>query len=355
MQTVRFSNQSPTIYRDLRAIVNAYFKDMNISPTGNFGLYFKTGMLLSILIGLYVHLVFFTPPWPWSLIECLFLGIIVAMIGFNIMHDGAHGSFSKRSWVNELAGLTVNFLGANVFLWKTKHNTVHHTFTNVDGVDDDLDAGVFLRLSPQQKHLPLHRYQFLYFPLIYSILYFYWVFFSDYKKYFSGKVGVIPISKMTLKNHLVFWGFKIWYLFAFIIIPIHTAGFIPWLVGYLLFGTVTGIVLSIVFQLAHTVEDAQFPEPDQSNRLEDEWALHQLKTTANFATRKRWVTWVTGGLNHQIEHHLFPHISHVHYPKISLIIKNYCLQNNLPYVHYSGVRLAFKSHIRHLKNLGRAA
>lgn len=352
MQVVRFSHKAPKIHQELRRRVNQYFQETGKKQTGNWSLYLKSALLLSAVLFLYVHLMFFTPPTWLSIIECMLLGVAVSMVGFNVMHDGAHGSFSPYKWLNEMAGLSVNFLGANIFMWKTKHNTVHHTFTNIDGVDDDIDARPFLRLSPEQKRYKIHRYQYLYFPFIYALLYIFWVFFTDYKKYFTGKVGVIPIQKMHWYEHLIFWGFKVFFAVAFVALPIYLLGFLPWLIGFLVFSFTTGLVLSLVFQLAHTVEDTAFPMPDDASRMEDEWAVHQLRTTANFANGKRWVLWVTGGLNYQIEHHLFPNISHIHYPALSKIVREICAEYQLPYVEYPKIRQAVMSHIRHLKHMG---
>jgi linoleoyl-CoA desaturase len=352
MQVIRFSHQAPRIHQELRRRVNQYFQETGKKQTGNWSLYLKSALLLSAVVFFYIHLVFFTPAAWLAILESVLLGFAVSMVGFNVMHDGAHGSFSPYKWLNEMAGHSVNFLGANIFMWKTKHNTVHHTFTNIEGVDDDIDAGVFLRLSPEQKWHRLHKYQYLYFPFVYAMLYLFWVFFTDYKKYFTGKVGVIPIQKMEWYEHINFWGFKLFFIGAFVAFPIYMVGFVPWLVGFLIFSFTTGIVLSMVFQLAHTVEDTAFPVPDDAARMEDEWAVHQLRTTANFANGKRWVLWVTGGLNYQIEHHLFPNISHIHYPAISRIVRDVCKEYQLPYVEYPKFREAVMSHIRHLREMG---
>jgi linoleoyl-CoA desaturase len=91
----------------------------------------------------------------------------------------------------------------------------------------------------------------------------------------------------------------------------------------------------------------------QTGKVEDEWAVHQLKTTANFATKSKFVSWFTGGLNFQIEHHLFPHISHIHYPAISEIVKDVCKEYNIHYIEYPKVRLAVASHVAHLREMGR--
>ncbi|MFC6999014.1 fatty acid desaturase family protein [Rufibacter roseus] len=352
MATPKFIAPANSFYSELKRRTNAYFEEIGTHPTGNYKLYTKAAVLLSSMVLLYTHLVFFTPPVWLALIECIVMGGVTAAIGFNVMHDGGHGSFSKKKWVNELAGLSLNMLGANIHMWTTKHNIIHHTYTNIDGVDDDLDARPFLRLCENQEHLKIHRYQHYYFWGAYSMLYIYWIFFTDYVKYFTQKVGDIPIKKMSTKEHLSFWGFKVLHFMLFVVLPIYTVGFLPWLIGFLVYGMFTGLVLSIVFQLAHTVEHAHFPMPAQpSNKIEDEWALHQLKTTANFATKNKIVSWLTGGLNFQIEHHLFPRISHVHYPEISKIIKEACAEFGVAYNEFPKTRTAILSHIAHLRQL----
>ncbi len=354
MTAPKFLSQANSFHAEMRKRVNDYFIEVGKAKTGNYSLFIKA-IILSVSFALvYVHLVFFTPPVLLALAECIILGGLTAAIGFNVMHDGAHGSFSKYGWLNELAGLSLNFLGANVFLWKTKHNVVHHTFTNIDGVDDDIDARPFLRLCETQKKYKIHRYQHLYFWAAYSLLYLYWVLFTDYEKYFTGKVGNMPIKPFTPKEHIIFWSFKVMHLGLFIAFPIYMVGFLPWLIGFLVYGMVTGFVLSMVFQLAHTVEDTQFPVAIQpENQIESEWALHQLQTTANFATKNKVITWLVGGLNFQIEHHLFPTISHVHYPAISKIIKQLCEEYGVRYIEFPKTRMAVASHIAHLHQLGK--
>jgi linoleoyl-CoA desaturase len=353
MQLARFPNQNQSFHKDLRQKINQHFESAKQLPTGNIVLHSKAIFLWSLLILLYVHLVFFTPIPIIALLECIIMGGVVSLIGFNVMHDGAHGSFSKYPWINEVAGMSINLLGANVYLWKSKHNNVHHTFTNIEGLDDDINASFFLRLSPEQKKLKIHKYQHIYFPLVYALLYFFWVFFADFKKYFTGKVGNVPIQKMDFRNHVIFWAFKVIFITLFVGLPIYMVGFVPWLVGFLLFGAFTGVVLSIVFQLAHTVEGTHFPVPDKvTARVEDEWAIHQIKTTANFATQSKLISWLTGGLNFQIEHHLFPNISHVHYPEISKIIRESCDNFGINYLEYPRFRQAVRSHVAHLRILG---
>jgi linoleoyl-CoA desaturase len=334
--------------------ISDYFTEAGRSTTGNYQLFLKAIVLMSLFVIIYIHLVFFTPIAWVAIPECILLGCVVAAIGFNVMHDGAHGSFSKNHTVNKLAALSLNILGGNSFMWNVKHNVIHHAYTNVDGMDDDIDIQPWMRLSATQKKYKLHRYQHLYFWFFYCLLYITWIFIMDYQKYFSHRVGEMPLKKMKISDHFVFWSFKLAHLFLFILLPIYMVGFIPWLVGFLAFSCFAGFVLSIVFQLAHTVTETAFPVANVSTgRMDDEWAVHQIKTTANFATGNKLVSWLVGGLNFQIEHHLFPKISHVHYPAISRIIRQICAEYGLVYIEYPKVRYAVASHVAYLKAMGR--
>jgi len=354
MSVPKFVNAPQSFHSELKRRISEYFEQVGKATTGNYSLFIKAVVLMISFLFVYIHLVFFTPVIWLAIGECVVLGGLTAAIGFNVMHDGAHGSFSKYKWVNELAGLSLNVLGANVFMWKTKHNVIHHAYTNVDGVDDDIDAKPFLRLCETQKHYKLHKYQHLYFWMAYSLLYITWIFIMDYKKYFTGKIGEMPMKKMGLSDHITFWAFKVVHATLFVGLPIYTVGLADWAIGFTIYALFTGFVLSIVFQLAHTVEHTHFPQPDISTgKMEDEWAIHQLKTTANFATKNKLVSWLVGGLNFQIEHHLFPKISHIHYPAISKIIKKACQEYGINYIEYTRVRYAVASHVAYLRQMGR--
>jgi linoleoyl-CoA desaturase len=354
MSSPKFPKIPSTFHSEIKTRISEYFKNKGKATTGNFKLHFKAILLVTGLLAVYTHLVFFTPPAVWAVLECILLGCVTAAIGFNVMHDGAHGSFSRYKWINSVASNFANFLGASQHMWKLKHNVIHHTYTNIHGVDDDIEARPLLRLCDEQPHYKIHKYQHFYFWAAYSLLYIWWIFVTDYTKYFSGKIGPTVIRKMTLTEHLSFWFYKLAHAFIFVALPIYMVGFMPWLIGFLSMGLVTGFVLSIVFQLAHTVEHTHFPMPDNATgKMEDEWAIHQVKTTANFATKNKVVSWLVGGLNFQVEHHLFPKISHVHYPAISKIIKKACEDYGIKYLEYPKVRLAVASHVAYLRQLGR--
>lgn len=354
MATPKFSNVPHSFHSELKKRIANYFEEVGTSPTGNYKLFLKAVILMVLFVFIYIHLVFFTPSVFFAIAECVLLGGVVAAIGFNVMHDGAHGSFSKYKWLNSVAAFSLNILGGNSFMWNMKHNVIHHAYTNIDGIDDDIDIQPWMRMSSTQKKYRLHRYQHIYFWVLYSLLYLFWIFVLDYQKYFRSKVGTMPLKKMTISDHLVFWGFKLFHLFLFIGLPIYMIGFVDWLIGFTIFTCVAGLVLSLVFQLAHTVEHTAFPVPnEETGKLEDEWALHQLKTTANFATNNKLVSWLVGGLNFQIEHHLFPKISHIHYPAISKIIRQACKEYGIAYIEYSKVWYAVASHVAFLRQMGR--
>lgn len=352
--TPKFVNSSKnSFHQELKKRVNNYFTENNKKPTGNFSLFFKAGLLWALYIALYVHVMFFTPSLWIAAIECLLMGGLTAAIGFNVMHDGGHGSFSESKFWNKIAAYSVNALGASGLMWNNKHNIVHHTYTNIEGIDDDIEIQPLLRMCSTQKKYKIHRFQHIYVWFLYTLLLIIWVFATDYTKYFRKKVGPVPIKKLSVYDHFAFWIAKLGYYFFMIVLPIMLIGFTEWLVGFLIISMTAGLILSTVFQLAHTVEITEFPQRSaDTHNIENEWAIHQLETTANFATKNKFVSWMVGGLNFQVEHHLFPRISHVHYPAISKIIKSTCEEFNVKYNEFKHTRQAIISHTLHLKHMG---
>ena len=351
----KFPHVTPPLHLELKKRVQAYFDERGIDATGNPTLFTKAIIMVVAFVFVYLHLILATPVWYLAILECIVLGGLIAAIGFNVMHDGSHGSFSTNRLINRIAASSISLLGANHFMWNMKHNMIHHSFTNVDGVDDDIEIGALMRMAPTQKLYKAHRFQHIYFWVLYMLLYVFWIFFTDYKKYFSGKIGNVPLKKMSVADHIEFWGVKLYHAAVFIVIPIVAVGWVYWLIGFFIASLFAGLVLSIVFQLAHTVEHTEFPVANfETHRLPDEFAAHQIKTTANFATNNKLISWLVGGLNFQIEHHLFPKISHVHYPAISAIVKNVCNEYKLNYIEYPTMRRAVVAHVRFLKEMGRA-
>ncbi len=352
MAKISFNNSQRVFYSSVKKSVDQYFNSTGLKRTGNWKLYLKTIILIPLALALYCYLLLASYSIAAGLILSVFLGFVLVSIAFNVMHDACHGSYSSKKWVNELLSLTMNALGSNAFIWKLKHNVVHHTYTNVDGIDDDIAKSPVLRHCPSQKWVALHRYQFIYMFLLYGLSTILWVTMTDLIKYFSRKI-VVTEMKMSKMEHVIFWSSKVLYFFFYVILPIILVGWQAWLGGYLLVNITMGLTLSLVFQLAHIVEKTSFEVADENARVIDsEWAIHEIKTTANFATKNKAISWFVGGLNYQVEHHLFPRVSHIHYPALSKIVKEECSKFELPYHYYPTMTEAIVSHVRMMKKLG---
>lgn len=355
MSKISFNNKQNPFFTTLKEKVNLYFSDNNIQTTGNRKLYFKSIIQVASAIILYITLVFFTPGMFVSILLCIVMGFNLAAIGFNIMHEGGHQSFSKYKWVNTIGAYFLNVLGGNSFYWKIKHNINHHTYTNVEGMDADIDIQPFMRLHRNQTLYWIHRFQHFYCFILYGISYLVWIFWDDFEKYFTGKIAEGKHTRMNVKEHFIFWITKVMYVSVFILVPLLLLGIAKALVGFAIMSFVSGLVIAFVFQLAHVVEGTSFPVPDaHSNKIEQEWAIHQITTTANFSTNNRIMSWFLGGLNFQVEHHLFPRISHIHYPKINQFVKESCAKHNVTYLEYPTIFKAIDSHLAHIKTMGRA-
>lgn len=355
MAKITFSNSNNDFYQSVKASVEEYFVENKIKKTGDWRLFIKTIILIGSAIAMYLLLMFVNLETLPALIICALLGFVFASIGFSVMHDANHGSYSPNSNFNDFLGLSANALGASAFFWKQKHNIIHHTYTNVDGIDDDIAKSPIIRQCESQKWVPVHKIQHLYLIPVYSLSSIFWIFFMDFTKYFTRKIYTTEAWKLTLKNHIIFWATKIMYLSFYIILPIMVWGFLPWVVGFLVLNASMGLTLSLVFQLAHVVENTEFEHVplDETKHIETAWAEHQMKTTANFAMGNKVISWFVGGLNYQIEHHLFPKVSHVHYPAISKIVMEKSKEYNLPYNKYDTMLEALASHFRVMYSLGR--
>ena len=355
MAKVTFDNRNNQFYQSLKTAVDQYFEVNHIKKTGDWRLYIKTITLVSAAIIMYGTLIFFKMNALPALLLCALLGFVFASIGFGVMHDANHGSYSTKPWLNDTLGLTANALGASSFFWKQKHNIIHHTYTNVDGIDDDIAKSPIIRQCETQKWVPAHKIQHLYLLPIYALSSIFWLFFMDFTKYFTRKIYTTEAWKLTPKNHLIFWVTKILYFTFYMIIPAIVWGFGPWLLGFMVLHIVMGITLSLTFQLAHVVENTEFENValDETKHVETAWAEHEVRTSSNFAMNNPVVSWFVGGLNFQIEHHLFPKVSHVHYPAISKIVMEKCKEFNLPYNKYDTMFGAVASHFRVMKSLGK--
>jgi linoleoyl-CoA desaturase len=294
---------------------------------------------------------------PWLQVILVFvMGIGMAGGGMNVMHDGNHGSFSNKDWINKLMGSSIYILAGNVYNWKVQHNVLHHTYTNVHGHDEDLDAGRILRFTKHAQWKWYHRFQHYYSILLYGLLTINWAITTDFiqmKRYMKRK-----LSYGEFPNPFINWSTlvvsKVIYLGIWILLPILILKLSWWkiLIGFFLMHYTAGLILSVIFQLAHIMDEAEMPMPENDGSLKNTWAIHQLKTTVNFSPKNKFINWFTGGLNHQVEHHIFPNISHIHYGKIAEIVKKTAKEFNLPYNEFKTTRKALIAHFNYLKLMG---
>lgn len=355
---LKFSrNENREFYNTLRTRVNQYFEENKLSKYGNGGSVIKTVFMFCLyyapLILMLVGVI--TNPWLIALSWAL-MGLGIAGIGMGVMHDANHGSYSKNKTINNILGHSLNLLGGNSHLWKLQHNVLHHTFTNVEGVDEDLNGRSFLRFSPHQKHRKVHRFQHIYAWGFYSLLTLNWVTASDFmraKRY--RKKGLIKSDKELKKQYFQIGAWKLLYFSYALVLPLILIPASPWLIIGCFFGMhfIAGFCLSIIFQTAHVMTSADFPLPDENQTLQNSWAVHQIETTSNYAPGSRILSWLVGGLNFQIEHHLFTNISHVHYKKLSKIVAATSEEFGITYRTHRTFLDAVRDHAGMLRQLGR--
>jgi len=354
----KFSRQADADFmKTLRQRVNEYFRTNNISRYANANMVIKTICMLSLYFVPYFLMLFgvFENSWILFLMWVIMAGGMSG-IGLSIMHDANHGSYSKNKTVNQVLSYLINFVGGNVANWRIQHNVLHHTFTNIEGADQDMDGPFFLRFSPHKKRIPIHRFQHIYAWFFYSLMTLYWATAKEFIQLVRfKKLGLTQTPKRyrRILTGLIFW--KIFYIGYSLVLPMIFIPASPWfvLLCYCSMHFITGLVLSIVFQAAHIMDTSEYPLPDSSGEIQNNWAVHQLLNTANFAPKSRILSWFVGGLNFQIEHHLFPDICHVHYKKVSEIVKSTAEQFGLPYHSNRTFLSALVEHARMLKKLGR--
>jgi linoleoyl-CoA desaturase len=298
----------------------------------------------------------FQPPFWVCLLLWAVMGVSMAGIGMSVMHDANHGAYFKSHRANELMGYTLNLLGGSTFNWKFQHNILHHTYTNIAGHDEDIDDKAGMRFSP---HTPLrrsHQFQFVYAFLFYGIITLYWVTlkdFTQFRRYAKNGVNTAPREKNVVAM-LKIVAVKLCYFFVILVLPVLCGlPFLQVLAGFLLLHFIGGFILTVVFQLAHTVEGTSHPLPDEKGNVDNNWAIHQLNTTVNFSRESKWISWYVGGLNFQVEHHLFPRICHVHYPAIAPIVKQTAEEFGVPYLENRTFGEAFSSHVATLQRFGK--
>ncbi|PSL43830.1 linoleoyl-CoA desaturase [Chitinophaga niastensis] len=342
--------------------VKAYFETNDISPYANTGMWVKTIVMLLLYFVPYIFIVTgFGANNIWLFFGLWFLmGWGMIGLGTSVMHDANHGTYSPNKKVNTTIGYILEIIGGYTVTWKIQHNVLHHTYTNIAGLDDDINSIVLLRLSPRQPWHWFHRYQYIYTWFFYMIMTLFWMTAKDYLQVVRYKHHDLLIKqKVSLKQaifHITLY--KLFYYGYVLVLPLLFSGQ-PWyyvLTGFFIMHFIAGLFLSSVFQPSHIMEASAFSLPvtiDGTKHMEDSWAIHELANTTNFAPNNRMLSWFIGGLNFQIEHHLFTGVCHVHYKKIAPIVKATTAAFKLPYHEQPTFFRALLEHGRMLKKLGK--
>ncbi len=354
---IRFATTNRDFSTTLNRRVGDYFKTNSIDRHANSEMVIKTIVMFSLYLVPYFLIVSNTiTNVIWMLPMLIVMSIGTAGIGLSVMHDANHGAYSNKNWVNILLGYSLNLVGANAFNWKIQHNVMHHTYTNIHDEDEDISPRGVLRMSPHTNWKSMHKYQHIYAWFLYGLLTIVWVVIKDFVRLIRyQKNGMVQSSKANIyMEWLILIATKMIYIGYIFVIPVIVTALLWWqvLLGILITHYFAGFILAIIFQPAHVIEGTEYPLPDDANHLENNWAVHQLHTTTNFGNESRWFSWYVGGLNFQIEHHLFPNICHVHYRNISGIVRATATEFGLPYKSVRTFMNALYGHMKLLKQLG---
>jgi linoleoyl-CoA desaturase len=351
-RSVKFASD-PAFQLALRRRVDEYFLVTGRRRRDCRQMYAKTAILVASFVVWYGLLVFVAQTWWQAVPLAILLGLSAAAIGFNVQHDGGHHAYSDHASVNRLTATALDVLGGSSYVWRWKHAVFHHTYVNIAGHDTDVDLGLLARLSPGHTWRPYHRWQHVYLWPLYGFLAIKWQFVDDFWKVITGRISNQPFPRPRGWDLVIFIAGKAAFFTMAFGIPLQFHSAAAVLACYAISAVVVGAVLSVVFQAAHCLEEAAFPSPQgDTDRIEHAWAVHQVETTVDFARHSRAVTWLVGGLNFQIEHHLFPKISHVNYPAISRIVEATCREFGITYAEHASLRAAMASHVRWLRRMG---
>lgn len=355
---IQFAKTRQDFFVTLSQRVNQYFKTNGISRHANGYMVFKTVCMFLLYFIPYFLLITGTVTGAWGMLGLwVWMGVGMAGIGLSVMHDANHGAYSSKPWVNRMLGLSLNLVGGNAFNWKVQHNVLHHTYTNIHDVDEDISPRGAIRMTPDCPYKPVHKYQYIYAWFLYGLLTFVWVLVKDFKRIVVyHKDGMVKKQKANIVTEwIVLLVSKVIYAGYIIVLPLVLlpVTFGQVMLGFFVMHYVGGFILAIIFQPAHVVEGTEYLMPDEEGNLENNWAIHQLHTTTNFAKNNRALSWFVGGLNYQVEHHLFPNICHIHYRNISPIVEQTAKEFGIPYKTKRRFRDAIIGHFHILRELGK--
>jgi linoleoyl-CoA desaturase len=339
---------------DTRREVAEYLAENGVDAAGRRRLYAK-GIVASVLmVGSWTVLMFASPGSVYlGVVSYLGLLLGTMLVAFCVMHDANHGAYFRSRRLNHLLGWTADVaLGISSYAWRVKHNVAHHTYTNVDGYDADITQVPFARFMPVQPRRPWYRFQHVYIWPLYCLMVFRWQTAGDIAALRRGSIGQSALRMPRGWDLVGLLAGKAIFVTWAIVVPLLV---FPWwlaVAGYVVFAMTLGLVTATTFQLAHCVEEATFAAPSDLVAQRRVWAVHEVETTVDFCPHNRVLTWALGGLNYQIEHHLFPRVPHTHYPRIAEIVARNCSLHGIRHTSQPTLRAALRSHHRHLRTLG---
>ncbi len=351
---VRFNNGGAFL-QDIRRDVDAYLAGHHTSARGRIFLRAKAPVAITMTFACWAVLLFADAGWIVAGIASVGLALGLILTGFCVQHDANHGTYFSGRRANHLVGWTSDvMLGFSSHVWRVKHNVAHHTYTNVDELDDDVTQQPFVRLLPSQASARHYRLQHVYIWFVYSLMTLHWSTTRDWQLLLRAKVGRSPVHWPRGWDLVGLIAGKVLFYAWTLLIPMLI---FPWwqvLLFALGLSMVASLVVATIFQLAHCVEEASFFAPEALQAERRIWAVHEVESTVNFCPDSRLLTWVLGGLNFQIEHHLFPKVPHTHYAAISKLVQRRAAEHGVRYTTQPTLRHALRSHYRHVRLMGRA-
>lgn len=292
-------------YETLRFRVKIYFEENKLNRFADTPSVIKSVVFFFCFTGLY-YLILHSGKDPlWLFFTYWFMmGMFILFTAMSIIHDAAHGTFSKHKWVNEVLLRFMNLVGADGYIYRYKHKVSHHTYTNIPGVDIDLEQSSVVKVTPYTKTKKRHKYQHWYMQLLYP-LYFtiFWLIIRDFKYYKLEYMGTIK-TKHTAFHYIFLVFSKLFYFFYMLVLPYLILPYAFWMiiVGFFLLNLGSGVVAMFALLSNHVVEDSVFILPDANGHVNCSWGEHQLRTTDDFSPNSAFISFMFSGLNLHTAH-----------------------------------------------------
>ncbi len=342
------------IHFQIKERARQYFAEYN-SKNGNVALWLKT-ISLVLLIGLSYYSLLHAASFIDLILSYFAFGFFFLVLGINIGHDAAHNCVTgNRRADNILFQLIFGLQGLSGYVWKIRHNFSHHIFPNIYDNDTDLEISKWVLLSPHAKQMAIHKYQHLYAPLMYMWFSLSWIFYVDLAMLFKKQHANLKLSKVPVLEVIKLIVIKLTYLFTFLLLPAIMTGlpFLHIFMAYLIMNFTVSVFLAFTFYISHHVLETKYAEAKYDNTVVNtSWIRHQIVSTSDFSTDSRLGNYIFGGFNLHVAHHIFPEVSHIHYPALTKIIKKTLEENELPWYKSFSFYNGVISHLSLLKKNG---